>query len=83
MRYLVVRTDVRQLGPADLQDLWSTGSRPRDERKSPETRRQTFTADNLDAALILARALASSGPVRSGKQRVKVVPLRDAGRLGA
>lgn len=82
MRYLVVRTDVRQLGHADLQDLWAHGSRPRDERQAPETRRQTFTADNLDAALIMARALAAGGQVRNGRQRIKVVPLRDTGQLG-
>jgi len=42
---------------------------------SPETRRQTMTAEDLGAALHLARALAACGPVRSGRQRVKVIKL--------
>jgi hypothetical protein len=67
MRYLIVRTDIRA----------ATGdsSIPRDERRYPETRRQTATAEDWDSALHLARALAACGAVRSGRQRVKVIRL--------
>jgi hypothetical protein len=34
-----------------------------------------MTAEDRDAALHLARALAATGPVRSGRQRVKVIKL--------
>jgi hypothetical protein len=67
MRYLIVRTDVRE------QDLNSPGQR--DERRYPEHRRQVASAQDRDAALHLARALASCGAVRSGRQRVKVIRL--------
>jgi hypothetical protein len=53
----------------------SNGYRLRDERISPETRRQTMTAEDREAALHLARALSTCGPVRSGRQRVKVIKL--------
>jgi hypothetical protein len=66
MRYLIVRTDVRE--PAG-------SSQPRDERRRPETRRQVASAADRDAAMHLARALASCGAVRSGRQRVKVIRL--------
>ena len=34
-------------------------------------------AEDRDAALLLARALATVGAVRAGKQRVKVLPIED------
>jgi hypothetical protein len=73
MRYLIVRTDVRAVGPDELVAAWSEGARIRDERTDPEPRRQTVTAEDRDAALKLARALAAVGAVRSGRQRIKVV----------
>ncbi|HEY2672462.1 MAG TPA: hypothetical protein VGJ07_19085 [Rugosimonospora sp.] len=75
MQYLIVRTDIRPSGPEDLSSAVISGSRLRDESTSPETRRQTMTADNRDAALHLARALSTSGSVRNGRQRVKVIRL--------
>jgi hypothetical protein len=73
MRYLIVRTEVRAVGPEEVAAAWAEGVRIRDERTAPEPRRQIVTADDRDAALNLARALASVGAVRSGRQRVKVV----------
>lgn len=67
MPYLVIRTDVRNV-PEKI-----TGPRLRDERNSPETRRQTATADSFDSAMRMARALAACGQVRLGRQRVKVI----------
>ncbi len=67
MRYLIVRTDIR----AAIDDT----TLPRDERRHPETRRQTAAAEDWDSALHLARALAACGAVRSGRQRVKVIRL--------
>ena len=75
MRYLIVRTDVRPTAPAEVSAAFEAGHRVRDERNSPETRRQTMTAENRDAALHLARALSTCGPVRHGRQRVKVIRL--------
>jgi hypothetical protein len=67
MPYLIIRTDVRDVsGPINEGPV-------RDERNDPETRRQTATADNVDAAMHMARALASCGQVRTGRQRVKVI----------
>jgi hypothetical protein len=66
MRYLIVRTDVREPAGPD---------QPRDERRRPETRRQVASAANRDAAMHMARALAACGAVRSGRQRVKVIRL--------
>lgn len=68
MRYLIVRTDVREPGldgPAQA----------RDERRYPETRRQVASAVDREAALRMARALAACGAVRAGRQRVKVIRL--------
>jgi hypothetical protein len=65
MRYLIVRTDVREPG----------SDQPRDERRRPENRRQVASAANRDAAMHMARALAACGAVRSGRQRVKVIRL--------
>lgn len=73
MRYLIVRTEVRTFDPDELNAAWHEGEALRDESEAPELRRQTAEADNLDAALHLARALASVGAVRSGRQRVKVL----------
>ena len=68
MRYLIVRTDIREPGLAGP-------ARPRDERRQPETRRQVASAADFDSALRLARALAACGAVRAGRQRVKVIRL--------
>jgi hypothetical protein len=75
MRYLVVRTDVRQLDADELTDALRRGNHVRDELNSPEIRRQTATAEDREAALRLARAFASHGSVRNGRQRVKVLRL--------
>jgi hypothetical protein len=75
MRYLIVRTEVRPVGLDDINALWGEDVPLRDETEAPEPRRQTAEADSLEAALRLARALASVGAVRSGRQRVKVVKL--------
>lgn len=66
MPYVIIRTEVR-----DGADR--AGVNQRDERYTPETRRQTMTATTKDAALQLARALAACGQVRNGRQRVKVI----------
>ena len=68
MRFLIVRTDVREPGLAGP-------ARPRDERHCPETRRQVASAADRETALHLARALAACGAVRAGRQRVKVIRL--------
>ncbi len=75
MRFVIVRTDVRHTAPDEVSEAVSNGYRLRDERMSPETRRQTMTAENWESALHLARALAACGPVRAGRQRVKVIRL--------
>ncbi|MEV0727525.1 hypothetical protein [Polymorphospora sp. NPDC050346] len=78
MRFLIVRTDIRAVADDDLVAAWAEGQRLRDEKTTPEPRRQTVRADDRDAALLLARALSSSvGAVRSGRQRVKVVRLAE------
>ena len=81
MRFLIVRTDVRAAADVDIAAAWAGGGRLRDETTRPEPRRQVVRAEDRDAALHLARALASVGAVRSGRQRVKVLPL-DAPRHG-
>ncbi|WBB54949.1 hypothetical protein [Verrucosispora sp. WMMD573] len=78
MRFLIVRTDIRAAADADITAAWAGGQRLRDETARPEPRRQVVHADDRDAALLLARAIATVGSVRSGKQRVKVLPLDDA-----
>ena len=75
MRYLIIRTEVRPVDLDDLNTLWSEDIPLRDETEQPEPRRQTAEADSLEAALRLARALASVGAVRAGRQRVKVLKL--------
>jgi hypothetical protein len=77
MRYLIVRTEVKPIAPEDVVASFLDESPLRDESVDPEQRRQVAEADNLIAALQLARALASMGAVRSGRQRVKVVRLGD------
>lgn len=75
MRFLIVRTDIRAAADDDLAAAWAQGECLRDEQTTPEQRRQTVRADDRDAALLLARALSSVGAVRSGRQRVKVLPV--------
>lgn len=75
MRFLIVRTEVRPFAPNDVVASFEEGTLLRDESTAPEQRRQVAEADNLDSALQLAKALASVGAVRSGRQRVKVVRL--------
>ncbi len=82
MRFLIVRTDIRAAADDELAAVWAQGECLRDEQTAPEQRRQTVRADDRDAALLLARALSSVGAVRSGRQRVKVLPVgRPARRL--
>jgi hypothetical protein len=73
MRYLIVRTDVHAVNDDQVVAAWAEGMRIRDETTAPEPRRQIVTADDREAALNLARALAAMGAVRSGRQRIKVV----------
>ncbi|TMM37590.1 MAG: hypothetical protein E6F99_11970 [Actinobacteria bacterium] len=68
MRYLIVRTDVREPG-------LDGPTKARDERRYPETRRQVASAVDRDSAMRMARALAACGAVRAGRQRVKVIRL--------
>jgi hypothetical protein len=68
MRFLIVRTDVREPGV-------DGPGQPRDERRCPETRRQVASATDRESALRLARALAACGAVRAGRQRIKVIRL--------
>jgi hypothetical protein len=75
MRFLIVRTDIRAAADDDLAAAWAVGKRLRDEQAAPELRRQTLRAEDRDVALVLARALSTVGAVRSGRQRVKVVPI--------
>ncbi|MGN9812154.1 hypothetical protein ACTMSW_22705 [Micromonospora sp. BQ11] len=75
MRFLIVRTDVRAAADVDIAAAWAGGGHLRDETTAPEPRRQVVHAEDREAALHLARALASVGAVRSGRQRVKVLPL--------
>lgn len=75
MRFLIVRTDIRAAADEDLAAAWANGTCLRDERTAPEARRQIVRAEDRDAALLLARALANVGAVRAGRQRVKVLPV--------
>ncbi|MEH0827317.1 MULTISPECIES: hypothetical protein [unclassified Micromonospora] len=75
MRFLIVRTDIRTAADNDIAAAWADGGLLRDETTAPEPRRQIVHAEDRDAALLLARALATVGAVRSGRQRVKVLPL--------
>ncbi|MER7456205.1 hypothetical protein [Micromonospora sp. NPDC126480] len=62
-RFLVVLTDVR----AD--------DGGRDERTSPERRRQVVGASSREAADRIAGAFMALGMVRAGRQRVKVIAI--------
>ncbi|TDC32142.1 hypothetical protein E1211_21310 [Micromonospora sp. 15K316] len=75
MRFLIVRTDIRSVADGDIAAAWAGGHRLRDETTAPEPRRQVVHAEDREAALHLARALASVGAVRAGRQRIKVLPL--------
>lgn len=75
MRYLIVRTVIRPPAESELIAAMAPGRRLRDERTAPESRRQIARAEDREAALLLARALAKVGAVRSGRQRVKVLRL--------
>ncbi|GAA4575079.1 hypothetical protein GCM10023176_43660 [Micromonospora coerulea] len=77
MRFLIVRTDIRTAADIDIAAAWADGGRLRDETTTPEPRRQVVHAEDRDAALLLARALATVGAVRSGRQRVKVLPISE------
>jgi hypothetical protein len=77
MRFLIVRTDIRAAADIDIATAWADGGRLRDETTTPEPRRQIVHAEDREAALLLARALATVGAVRSGRQRVKVLPIHD------
>ncbi|QOC90461.1 hypothetical protein [Micromonospora craniellae] len=77
MRFLIVRTDIRAAADTDITAAWAGGRRLRDETTRPEPRRQVVHAEDRDAALHLARAIATVGAVRSGRQRVKVLPRDD------
>lgn len=83
MRFLIVRTDVRAAAYDDVAAAIASGCRIRDEKVTPEARRQIVHADDRDAALGLARALSTVGAVRSGRQRVKVLPLAEPERFPA
>ncbi|MDG4833200.1 hypothetical protein O7627_28420 [Solwaraspora sp. WMMD1047] len=80
MRFLIVRTDIRTAADADLAAAWADRGWLRDEQIAPEERRQIVRAEDRDAALLLARALSTVGAVRSGRQRVKVLPIDEPGR---
>ncbi|MEU3453169.1 hypothetical protein ABZ671_06160 [Micromonospora sp. NPDC006766] len=75
MRFLIVRTEIRNAADTDIAAAWAGGGRVRDETTTPEPRRQVVHAEDRDAALLLARALACVGAVRAGRQRVKVLPV--------
>lgn len=77
MRFLIVRTLIRSPAESELIAALAPGRRLRDERTAPEPRRQIVRAEDREAALGLARALAKVGAVRSGRQRVKVLRLDD------
>ncbi|MFR9780065.1 hypothetical protein ACL02O_28915 [Micromonospora sp. MS34] len=61
-RFLVVLTDVRPLKGME-----------RNERTSPERRRQVVGASSREAADRIAGAFMALGMVRAGRQRVKVI----------
>lgn len=75
MRFLIVRTEIRSMADTDIEAAWADGGRLRDETTAPEPRRQVLHAEDRDAALVLARALACVGAVRAGRHRVKVLPV--------
>ena len=78
MRFLIVRTDIRAAADGDIAAAWACGGRLRDETTTPEPRRQIVHAEDRDAALLLARALATVGAVRSGQATGQGPPARRA-----
>jgi hypothetical protein len=74
MSFLVVRTDVRPIGPDEIAAIIADGGRVRDEPVRPEVRQQSLIAHDRPTALRLARVLVLTGPVRGGNQRIKVIP---------
>ncbi|MFC0006916.1 hypothetical protein [Micromonospora siamensis] len=78
MRFLIVRTDIRTAADTEIAAAWADGGRLRDERTTPEPRRQVVHAEDREAALVLARALATVGAVRCGRQRVKVLAVDES-----
>jgi hypothetical protein len=73
MSYLVVRTEIRPIGPDEIAEIIADGGRVRDEPVRPEVRQQSLIAHDRPTALRLARVLALTGPVRGGRQRIKVI----------
>jgi hypothetical protein len=73
MSYLVVRTEIRPMGQDEITAIIADGGRVRDEPDRPEIRRQSLIAYDRPTALRLARVLALTGPIRGGRQRIKVI----------
>ena len=73
MSYLVVRTEVRAFLADELAAALEGGRCPRDPDLAPEVCRQTMVAHDRLTALRLAAALSHTGPVRAGRQRIKVL----------
>jgi hypothetical protein len=71
--YLIVRTEVRTFEWDELTAALARGGCPRDQDIAPEVCRQMLVADDRTTALRLARTLALTRPVRSGRQRIKVL----------
>lgn len=74
MSYLVVRTEIRPIGQDEIASIIAVGGLVRDESDRPEIRRQSLMAHDRPTALRLAQVLALTGPVRGGRQRIKVIP---------
>ena len=74
MSYLVVRTEIRPIGSDEIATIIADGGRVRDEPARPEIRQQSLLAHDRPTALRLAQVLALTGPVRGGRQRIKVIP---------
>ena len=75
MRFLIVRTDIRTAAADDLRRAWADGHRLRDETTPPSRAGRSSMPRTGTPRCQLARALASVGAVRAGRQRVKVVRL--------
>jgi hypothetical protein len=73
MSYLVVRTEVRPVEQDEITAIIADGGRVRDEPVRPEIRRQSLIAYDRPTALRLAQVLALTGPIRGGRQRIKVI----------
>jgi hypothetical protein len=74
MSYLVVRTEIRPIGPDEIAAIISDGGRVRDEPARPEICQQSLIAHDRPTALRLAQVLTLTGTVRGGRQRIKVIP---------